>query len=202
MAFGALVLGMAATVSCGQNGRNAKNEEDGWTAAEKALIDADGKLMRVLTINDRQDSLVLRTSCTELTAVELASPEYATLAAKMLATVTSPEQDGVGIAGPQVGITRRVAAVLRYDKEGEPFEVYPNVRVVAVRGEKELGPEGCLSIPDVRGDVPRYRDIDVSYTSLKTMKDTVETIQGYTAVIFQHECDHLDGVLFIDYLQD
>ncbi len=202
MAFGALALGMAAMVSCGQNGRNAKNEEGGWTAAEKALIDADGELMRVLTINDRQDSLVLRTSCTELTAAELTSPEYAALAAKMLDTVTSPEQDGVGIAGPQVGITRRVAAVLRYDKEGEPFEVYPNVRVVAVRGEKELGPEGCLSIPDVRGDVPRYQDIDVSYTSLKTMKDTVETIQGYTAVIFQHECDHLDGVLFIDYLQD
>ena len=80
--------------------------------------------------------------------------------------------------------------------------MYPNVRVVAVRGEKELGPEGCLSIPDVRGDVPRYQDIDVSYTSLKTMKDTVETVRGYSAVIFQHECDHLDGVLFIDYLQN
>ncbi len=202
MASGAMVLGMAAMVSCGQNGHGAPKDEGGWTAAEKALIDADGELMRVLTINDRQDSLVLRTSCTELTAEELAGPEYATLSAKMLATVTSPEQDGVGIAGPQVGITRRVAAVLRYDKEGEPFEVYPNVRVVAVRGEKELGPEGCLSIPDVRGDVPRYQDIDVSYTSLKTMKDTLETIQGYTAVIFQHECDHLDGVLFIDYLQN
>ena len=113
----ALTLGVA--VACGQNGRNGRRaEEGGWSGEEKSLINAEGELMRVLTINDRQDSLVLRTKCAELTAEELASPEYATLAAKMLATVTSPEQDGVGIAGPQVGILRRVAAVMRYDKEG------------------------------------------------------------------------------------
>ncbi len=181
------------TISCSQGG---------WTREEAALIDAQGGTMRVLTIDDRQDSLVLRTKCKNLGHKELASDEYAALADKMVATVTSPEQDGVGIAGPQVGILRRVVAVMRYDKDGRPFEVYPNVRITAVRGEKKSGPEGCLSIPGRRGDVPRYQDIDVTYTSLQTMKDTTETVQGYTAVIFQHECDHLDGVLYIDYLQD
>lgn len=190
-AFWAVALGM--TMSCNQGG---------WTREEAALIGAQDPTMRVLTIDDRQDSLVLRAKCRDLGPEELASGEYATLAAKMVATVTSPEQDGVGIAGPQVGILRRVVAVMRYDKDGEPFEVYPNVRITAVRGEKEPGPEGCLSIPGRRGDVPRYQDIDVTYTSIKTMKDTTETVKGYTAVIFQHECDHLDGVLYIDYLQD
>ena len=190
-AFWALALGM--TMSCNQGG---------WTHEEAALIDAERETMRVLTIDDRQDSLVLRTKCRDLGPGELASDEYSRLAAKMVATVTSPEQDGVGIAGPQVGILRRVVAVMRYDKDDEPFEVYPNARITAVRGEKELGPEGCLSIPGRRGDVPRYQDIDVTYTSIKTMKDTTETVKGYTAVIFQHECDHLDGVLYIDYLQD
>ena len=116
----------------------------------------------------------------------------------LLATVTDPSQDGVGIAGPQVGILRRVVAVQRFDKDGEPFEVYPNIFVTATRGETAPGPEGCLSIPGWRGDVLRYRDIDIEYTSPKTLKDTTERVQGFSAVIFQHECDHLDGVLYID----
>lgn len=192
----AAAFGIAASVACG------RGTGDGWSKEETGLIDAEDTVMRVLTIGDRQDSLVLRTGCREIGPDELASDEYSRLAAKMVATVTSPEQDGVGIAGPQVGILRRVVAVMRFDKEGEPFEVYPNVRITAVRGEKELGPEGCLSIPGRRGDVPRYQDIDVTYTSVRTMKDTTETVKGYTAVIFQHETDHLDGVLYIDYLKD
>ncbi len=155
--------------------------------------------MRVLTVYDRQDSLVLRTKCTGISTVELTSDEYKILADKMVATVTSPEEDGVGIAGPQVGISRRIVAVQRFDKEGEPFEVYPNISVTCHRGEKQVGPEGCLSIPGKRGDVARYQDIDIAYTSVKTLRDTTETIKGFTAVIFQHECDHLDGILYTDY---
>ena len=142
----------------------------------------------------------LRTTCKNLTLKEIQSPEYAVLAERMLVTVTSPEQDGVAIAGPQVGIGRRVVAVQRFDKPGEPFEVYPNIRVTARRGEPEPGPEGCLSVPGRRGDVLRWQDIDIAYTSPATGRDTSETVQGFTAVIFQHETDHLDGVLYIDKL--
>jgi len=170
-----------------------------WSASEKAIINGEG-VMRVLTIEDGADSLFLRTPCRELSVKEIRSAEYATLAERMLATVTSPEQDGVGIAGPQVGIGRRVVAVQRFDKEGEPFEVYPNIRVTAKRGSPEPGPEGCLSVPGRRGDVLRWQDIDIAYTSPKTGSDTSETVQGFTAVIFQHETDHLDGVLYIDKL--
>ena len=177
-----------------------------WTGREKSLICAPESTMRVLTLDSREDSLVLRQTCTDLPAEAIQSSVYGTLAAKMIATVTDPSQDGVGIAGPQVGILRRVVAVQRFDKEGEPFEVYPNIRITALRGERQPGPEGCLSVPDafVRGadgghaEVMRYRDIDITYTLHG--KDTVETVRGFTAVIFQHECDHLDGRLFIDYL--
>ena len=171
----------------------------GWSASEKAVINGEG-VMRVLTIEDESDSLFLRTPCKELTAREIRSAEYTTLAERMLVTVTSPEQDGVGIAGPQVGIGRRIVAVQRFDKESEPFEVYPNIRITAKRGSPEPGPEGCLSVPGRRGDVLRWQDIDIAYTSPRTGRDTTETVKGFTAVIFQHETDHLDGVLYIDKL--
>ncbi len=183
---------MMAAVAC----HNVGN----WSKSEKDLICGEGETMRVLTVYDKEDSLVLRTKCAGISAEELSSDEYKILADKMVATVTSPEEDGVGIAGPQVGISRRVVAVQRFDKDGEPFEVYPNIRIAGHRGEKQLGPEGCLSIPGKRGNVERYQDIDIAYTSVKTLRDTTESIKGFTAVIFQHECDHLDGILYTDYL--
>ena len=176
--------------------------QSGWIAEEKSLVRESGETMRVLTVNDFNDSLVLRKECSEIDVRDLKGEDYLTLARKMVATVTSPEQDGVGIAGPQVGISRRVVAVQRFDKDGEPFEVYPNIRITARRGEKQVGPEGCLSIPGKRGEVARYRDIDIRYTSIKTLSDTTETITGFTAVVFQHECDHLDGILYTDYLTE
>lgn len=169
-----------------------------WSPEEKAVILGGGDVMRVLTIADRDDSLLLRRECMMLLPEDIASEEYDVLARRMVATVTSPEQDGVGIAGPQVGISRRVVAVQRFDKEGEPFEVYPNIEIVAMRGEKVQGAEGCLSVPGMRGQVSRWRDITISYTSPLTLRDTTEDLEGFTAVIFQHETDHLSGVIYTD----
>lgn len=192
----ALIALVLAAVSCSE-GPN-KN----WTFAEKALIVDPDPVMRVLTIDNRKDSLILRTPSQDLPAELVASSEYKSLEQKLIATVTSPDQDGVGIAAPQVGLLRRVVAVQRLDKEGEPFEVYPNIRVIRTRGEMAPGGEGCLSVPNRRGEVLRYQNIDISYTSPFTLKDTVETVLGFTAVIFQHETDHLDGILYIDKLAD
>ncbi len=186
-----------------------------FTEEERALINESGFLMRVLTVDDPKDNEVLRRECTFMTDEDVQSPDFARLAVRMIATVTSPEQDGVGIAGPQVGINRRVVAVQRLDKPGEPFQVYPNIRITAVRGEMEPGEEGCLSVPGRRGTVARYQEIDIAYTQAvfkknrltkevvaAGVKDTTETVKGFTAVIFQHECDHLDGTLYIDKLID
>lgn len=179
-----------------------KNSALTWSVDELSIIDASSPLMRVLTIDNQEDSLFLRQQSCNLSGEDIMSETYSKLAEGMLATVTSPEQEGVGIAGPQVGISRRVVAVQRFDKEGEPFEVYPNIEIVAARGEKECGGEGCLSVPDRYGNVNRFLDIDIRYTSPKTLNDTMENVQGFTAVIFQHECDHLQGILYIDYLED
>lgn len=173
-----------------------------WTKNELALIQGKEDVMRVLAINSKADSIVLRCTSTDLLAEDIASPVYRQLERKMVATVTSPEQDGVGIAGPQVGILRRVVAVMRYDKQGQPFEVYPNIRIVAFYGDRKPGPEGCLSVPDMRADVNRYQSIDIAYTNPKSLQDTTEHVEGFTAVIFQHECDHLDGVLYIDRVEN
>ena len=205
------MLGVVLSGGCSSRG--------GWTASELETIssvipgtDSLGtSILRVLTIEDPDDSLGLRTPCADFTPSMLQSPEFEALSSLMLATVQDPSEDGVGIAGPQVGISRRIVAVQRFDKPGEPFEVYPNIRIVAVRGELCPGPEGCLSVPSRRGDVMRYRDIDITYTLVGpsasadgqpdaslAIRDTTERVQGFTAVIFQHECDHLDGVLYID----
>ena len=144
------------------------------------------------------DSAVLRTPCTDLTPVELKSRELKTLMAKMLATVRAPQHDGVGIAAPQVGVSKRLICLQRFDKEGGPFECYPNVKIDSLFGEIGKGPEGCLSVPPMRGLVPRYTSVIVSYVDPETLEPRRDTVTGYTAVIFQHECDHLDGILYVD----
>lgn len=210
------------TGSCSQRGSSS------WTASERETISKADSIMRVLTVDDPDDSLFLRQPCTDLSNADLVSDEYSRLCSLMLSTVTDPSQDGVGIAGPQVGISRRIVAVLRYDRleamraaysevtadaiskgataiseatlEAAAWGVYPNIRITATYGERKPGSEGCLSVPKRRGTVDRYQSIDITYTDPKTLRDTTEHIEGFTAVIFQHETDHLDGILYTDYL--
>lgn len=178
--------------SCGQSSPAS------LTKAEKALISGSDSLMRVLTVFDKADSLLLRSKSIDFTGKDLRSEAFKSLAAKMLYTVKDPSQDGVGIAGPQVGLNRRIVCVQRFDKPGEPFGVYPNARLDSLWGEKTPGREGCLSIPGWAGRVPRFSNIIVSYTDPNSMKTVRETVDGFTAVIFQHEIDHLDGVIYTD----
>ena len=179
--------------------------EGTFTEKELSLINEADSIMRVLTVDRPDDLAVLRAQSDDLSVEALSSEDYLALARLMVATVTHPSQDGVGIAGPQVGLNRRVVAVQRFDKEGEPFEVYGNIRIAAHHGEKASGGEGCLSVPDRRGDVMRWQDIEIEYDAVfsegkVTVQPARERIQGFTAVIFQHETDHLDGILYIDRL--
>ena len=177
--------------------------QNGFTAAELALINETDSIMRVLTVEDEKDLEVLRAQSTDLPFSALVSEEYKKLTDLMLATVTHPSQDGVGIAAPQVGINRRVVAVQRFDKEGDPFEVYPNIRIVWKSDSVEAGPEGCLSVPNQRGEVMRSQEIVIEYASVDCEEISMvrDTVKGFTAVIFQHEVDHLEGVLYIDRLK-
>ena len=115
--------------------------------------------------------------------------------------LTLAEAEGVGLAAPQIGINRRVVAVQRFDKEGEPFEVYPNISIIETSGELAPGPEGCLSVPHQRQEVMRHTWVTIRYYSHEQKSVVQERIEGFTAVIFQHEVDHLGGVLYIDRVQ-
>ncbi len=120
---------------------------------------------------------------------------------RMYLAVTHPTDGGVGIAAPQVGINRNVIWVQRFDKPNYPFEVFLNPKITWKSSLLRKGAEGCLSIPDERGDVLRHYIIEISYQDRKGEKHT-EIVEGFTAVIFQHEIDHLRGVLFTDRLAE
>ena len=184
-----------------------------FTRSERELIKNCDSIFRVLTIDNPADVKVLRSKSVNLSDKALLSKDFARLSELMIATVTHPSQDGVGIAGPQIGLNRRVIAVQRFDKgveledgsEDYPFEVYANIRIVEASDPVVRGGEGCLSVPDMNGDVLRSEEIVIEYTDYSGEADASgalpvvrETVSGFTAVIFQHEIDHLEGVLYID----
>ncbi len=172
-----------------------------FTSAEREIIySGESEIMRVMSIANEQDSLLLRTPSKPLNKKLLQQDEFQTLCFRMLATVQNPENEGVGIAAPQVGILRRLVAVQRFDKEGKPFEFFINPEIVDKDSTLVAGGEGCLSVPEIYEDVERSQRITLRYYDADFVQQE-EVIEGFTAVIFQHEIDHLDGKLFIDYLQ-
>lgn len=184
---------------------------------------AEDCTMRVLTINDSLDTSVLRSPSSALSPDDLCSRHFRILSERMLRTVTHPSQDGVGIAAPQVGINRKVIAVQRFDKPGEPFEVYANIRILSKSDSTAIGREGCLSVPGMYAYTERSQEIVIEYADIDALSSAAEhnckglvrnigklfgqraavpmvtdTVRGFTAVIFQHEADHLDGILYTD----
>ncbi len=173
----------------------------GFSAAERDTIrSGEGEIMRVLTVNDRSDSLTLRRKSAPMAEGMERADDYETLRRRMLATVRDPENTGVGIAAPQVGVLRRMIAVQRFDKPGEPFEIYLNPEIVEYSAETAPGREGCLSIPGFYGDVKRAQQITLRYRD-EQFAERTERISGFTAVIFQHETDHLDGIFYTDRME-
>ena len=190
-----LVLAALLLFGCGHNGGSL-------TRAEKALINGSDSLMRVLTIRDTADMAVLRAESADFTAADLQGPEFKALVAKMKYTVQDPSQDGVGIAAPQVGLNRRLVVVCRLDLPGQPFVAYANVQIDSLWGDTVVGREGCLSVPGLRGNVPRAEFAAVSFVDPETPGVCRDTVAGYVARIFQHEVDHLSGILYTDRTED
>ncbi len=128
----------------------------------------------------------------ETKLVDEITDELRSLAVDMLETMHAAQ--GIGLAAPQIGRTERMAVV---EVEGAQF-VLVNPEVIHTEG-KAKGEEGCLSIPDVYGDVERPARCTVRATGLDGETYEVEAY-GLLARCFQHEIDHLHGKLFIDYL--
>lgn len=107
---------------------------------------------------------------------------------------TMYDAEGVGLAAPQIGISKRVIVVDVGDENGLVEMVNP---VIVEQEGEQLGPEGCLSIPNLNGEVRRADRIVVEGQNSDGEKFTVHA-SGYFARAFQHEIDHLNGILFTD----
>jgi peptide deformylase len=185
------LLALLAVCSCSVEGN--------FTKEDIAIIRSNPEeLLRLYTIETESDLEVLRKTSTYLSQREMWSDDYSTLAKRMILTVSDPSVDGVGIAAPQIGINKRIVVVQRYDKEGYPFKAYPNISILSYSEETMMGAEGCLSVPGERYDVCRSSSIVISYYDVESRSMVTETVSGFTAVIFQHEVDHLDGIIYTD----
>ena len=179
-----------------------KSAIPGFTEQQKALILSGdtSQPMRVFLITNRQDSVLLRTNSQDVRS-DSKDPLLQYFITRLYRTVTDSASLGVGIAAPQVGILKNIIWVQRFDKEGFPFEVYLNPRICQYSNKKQPCPEGCLSIPD-RRDTTQVR----AYAILLEYdrpdgSHQLEMVEDFTAVIFQHEIDHLNGILYIDHLE-
>jgi peptide deformylase len=105
---------------------------------------------------------------------------------------TMIEHDGVGLAAPQIGIDEQIAIVDIDDESGTIEMINPHI--INTSGE-QTGPEGCLSFPDLFGEVTRPNNVKIEAFDRKGKKFTLEA-EGFLARAIQHEMDHLDGVLF------
>ena len=111
---------------------------------------------------------------------------------------------GLGISAPQIGIDKRIV-VIQVDKEkcsykdceNIPTTVMINPKWRKISDDVNIEYEGCLSVPEIRGKVERFTNIEVSYYDEKGNRVT-KKVSGFTARDIQHECDHLDGILFLE----
>ena len=109
------------------------------------------------------------------------------------------EAEGVGLAAPQIGISKRVIVVdVSAQEPDKPPLALINPTIVNSSGTA-VGEEGCLSIPEVYGDVSRYNAIEIDSIDVNGDEYHFQA-EGFYARVLQHEIDHLDGKLFIDYL--
>lgn len=134
-------------------------------------------------------------------------PELKDLISNMFETMYAA--NGVGLAAPQIGKSIRlfiIDAAPFAEEEDEEYKllkdfkkVFINAEIINEAGEEWGFNEGCLSIPDIREDVFRNEEITIRYLD-ENFQEKTETFDGLRARIIQHEYDHIDGILFTDYL--
>jgi len=130
--------------------------------------------------------------------LEHVSAEVKSLASDMLDTMY--DAPGIGLAAIQIGVAKRVV-VIDVAKEGEDKapQIFINPEIVALSDAVSTYEEGCLSIPDYYAEVERPSSITVRYVDISGKQQEIEA-SGLLATCLQHEIDHLNGVLFIDYI--
>jgi len=130
-------------------------------------------------------------------------PNLKTLLDNMFETMSNA--DGVGLAAPQIGLEDRILVVdlTSHTKDDASFKdfkkVFINAHIVECDGEEANVEEGCLSVPGIHEKVPRKNRIRIKYFD-ENFQLYDEVYEGFKARVIQHECDHLEGVMFVDYI--
>lgn len=133
----------------------------------------------------------LRGKAEDVSVQEITTPEFQAFADTFGAFMI--ESDGVGLAAPQIGLKKRIIAVLEKDK----INVYANPEILKASQVLQESEEGCLSVPKTWGLVDRPKRLRIR--AINRHGRSVEfDVSGFTATVFDHEIDHLNGVLFID----
>ncbi len=148
---------------------------------------------------------ILRKKAEKVTESKIRDLKFQALIKQMFFTMR--RSGGVGLAAPQIGIPLQLA-VLRVNKtpirphvKSLPPTVIINPEIIKTTEETENDWEGCLSLPKVRGLVPRYKKIKVRYTD-ENSKTQIREFDGFIARVFQHEIDHLNGTVYVDRMED
>lgn len=148
---------------------------------------------------------VLREKCLPVAPDEIGSQDFQDFIDDLIETMQ--EEDGAGIAAPQVGLLKRLFVIEmdsnpRYpDQQNFPLTVVINPRIRRLSEETTDSWEGCLSIPGIRGRLKRYQHVELS--GLDRYGEKLQMVlDGFPAIVAQHELDHLDGILFIDRMDD
>ncbi|GGG45656.1 peptide deformylase [Bizionia arctica] len=201
--FGAIILILVMNACSGTKNMNQNSSiNSSFSQSEiSRIMEADSTVpMRVYKINSKTDSLLLRTK-SETIIANPNDPVLQNFVKRLYRTVRDSMSLGVGIAAPQVGVLKNIIWVQRFDKEEFPFEVYLNPKITEYSDQKQTYTEGCLSIPNRSETLyNRSYSIEIEYDTMANEHKT-ETVEGFTSVIFQHEIDHLNGILYLDHLE-
>ena len=148
-------------------------------------------ILPILTVPDK----ILREKCRPVTSI---TDDHRRLLDDMLETMY--DAPGVGLAAPQIGVVERLLVVdpSRDDENRQPMKII-NPEILWQSNEINVYNEGCLSIPEQFADIERPERIKLRYLDENGTTQELET-GGFLATVIQHEIDHLNGIMFIDYL--
>lgn len=157
-------------------------------------------MAKKLQIEKGEKNEILREISTPVVTNEFRN--YKKIVEDMLKHIKNPENGGVGLAAPQIGVNKRIiVASLMKDYDDENYRIIPMINpvILAHSDETTCDQEGCLSLPGENGDVVRYAEIDIEFYNIEGRKFALH-LKDLAARIVQHEIDHLNGILFTDHI--
>jgi peptide deformylase len=160
------------------------------------------KMLKIYTIENKKEESILRKKSAEVSEEELKNDTSKKFLDDLLYTAQHSEEQGNvpagGISAPQVGVNKRIIYILNYDTN--KWELLINPSIEFTNFVKTTTEEGCLSVPNILGNVSRYKNIKVKYQD-NNGKWITKKFTDLNAVTIQHEIDHLEGILFIDRIE-